>query len=109
MSHGLGRTSLRSGILIHVTVWPQYTNVTDTQDRQTQAMFWELTAVPDPISGFREGNPRIENWGRLVMVKRVGRRERKGVKGVEWVIGEDVNERRGREGAREDGTILGTY
>ena len=28
-------TSVPSGILIHPTVWPQYTNVTDRQDRQT--------------------------------------------------------------------------
>jgi len=28
-------TSVPSGILIHPTVWPQYTNVTDIQDRQT--------------------------------------------------------------------------
>jgi len=27
-------TSVPSGILIHPTVWPQYTNVTDGQDRQ---------------------------------------------------------------------------
>jgi len=27
-------TSVPSGILIHPTVWPQYTNVTDRQDRQ---------------------------------------------------------------------------
>jgi len=28
-------TSVPSGILIHPTVWPQYTNVTDRTDRQT--------------------------------------------------------------------------
>ena len=28
-------TSIPSGILIHPTVWPQYTNVTDRQGRQT--------------------------------------------------------------------------
>ena len=28
-------TFVPSGILIHPTVWPQYTNVTDRQDRQT--------------------------------------------------------------------------
>jgi len=27
-------TSVSSLILIHATVWPQYTNVTDTQDRR---------------------------------------------------------------------------
>ena len=27
-------TSIPSGILIHPTVWPQYTNVTDRTDRQ---------------------------------------------------------------------------
>jgi len=32
---GLRPTSLPSGILIHPTVWPQYTNVTDKTDRQT--------------------------------------------------------------------------
>ena len=30
---GLRLTSIPSGILIHPTVWPQYTNVTDRQDR----------------------------------------------------------------------------
>jgi len=29
---GPRRTSVPSGILIHPTVWPQYTNVTDSQD-----------------------------------------------------------------------------
>jgi len=29
---GLGPTSIPSGILIHPTVWPQYTNVSDRQD-----------------------------------------------------------------------------
>jgi len=28
-------TSVPSGILIHLAVWPQYTNVTDGTDRQT--------------------------------------------------------------------------
>ena len=27
-------TSVPSGILIHSAVWPQYTNITDIQDRQ---------------------------------------------------------------------------
>jgi len=31
---GLGRGYVLSGILIYPTVWPQYTNVTDRQDRQ---------------------------------------------------------------------------
>ena len=31
---GLRPTSMPSFILIHPTVWPQYTNVTDRQDRQ---------------------------------------------------------------------------
>jgi len=35
MSSGPKPTFVPSGILIHVTVWPQYTNVTYTQDRQT--------------------------------------------------------------------------
>jgi len=35
MSPGPRPGSLPSGILIHATVWPQYTNVTDTTDRQT--------------------------------------------------------------------------
>jgi len=34
VSHGLRRTSVPGGILIHPTVWPEYTNVTDRQDRQ---------------------------------------------------------------------------
>jgi len=34
MSPGPRPTSVPSGILIHPTVWPQYTNVTDRQDRQ---------------------------------------------------------------------------
>jgi len=34
MSPGLRPTSIPSGILIHPTVWPQYTNVTDRHDRQ---------------------------------------------------------------------------
>ena len=34
MSPGLGPTSMPSFILIHPTVWPQYTNVTDRQDRR---------------------------------------------------------------------------
>jgi len=32
---GLRPTSMSSFILIHPTVWPQYTNVTDRQNRQT--------------------------------------------------------------------------
>jgi len=35
MSPGPRPTSIPSDILIHPTVWPQYTNVTDKQDRQT--------------------------------------------------------------------------
>ena len=43
MSHGPRPTSVLCGVLIHATVWPQYTNVTDMQtdrlrdrtDRQT--------------------------------------------------------------------------
>ena len=34
MSPGPRATSLPSGMLIHPTVWPQHTNVTDRQDRQ---------------------------------------------------------------------------
>jgi len=34
MSPGPRHTSVRSGIVIHPTVWPQYTNVTDRQNRQ---------------------------------------------------------------------------
>jgi len=34
MSPGPRPISISSGILIHPTVWPQYTNVTDIQDRQ---------------------------------------------------------------------------
>jgi len=33
-------TSIPSGILIHPTVWPQYTNVTDIQDRQDNGPSW---------------------------------------------------------------------
>jgi len=33
MPLGLRPTSLPSGILIHPAIWPQYTNVTDRQDR----------------------------------------------------------------------------
>ena len=32
MSSGPRLTSVPSGILIHPTVWPQYTNITDSQD-----------------------------------------------------------------------------
>ena len=32
--HGLRPTSVPGGILIHPTVWPEYTNFTDRQDRQ---------------------------------------------------------------------------
>jgi len=35
MSPGLRPTSVPSFILIHPTLWPQYTNVTDRQDRTT--------------------------------------------------------------------------
>ena len=35
MSPGTRPTSVPSGILIHQTVWPQYTNVTGTQTGQT--------------------------------------------------------------------------
>jgi len=34
ISPGPRPTCVPSGILIHPTVWPQYTNVTDRQDRQ---------------------------------------------------------------------------
>jgi len=34
-SPGPRPTSIPSGILNHPTVWPQYTNATDRQDRQT--------------------------------------------------------------------------
>jgi len=34
VSPGPRPTSVPSDILIHPTVWPQYTNVTDRQDRQ---------------------------------------------------------------------------
>jgi len=34
MSPGPRPTSVSSGILIHLTVWPQYTNVTDRTDSQ---------------------------------------------------------------------------
>jgi len=34
MAPGPRPTSTSSGILIHPTVWPQYTNVTDRQTRQ---------------------------------------------------------------------------
>jgi len=36
MSPGPRPTSPPSGILIHLTVWPQYTNVTDRQTEQTE-------------------------------------------------------------------------
>jgi len=36
MSPGQRPASIPSGILIHPTVWPQYTNVTDRQDRTEQ-------------------------------------------------------------------------
>ena len=32
-------TSIRSGVVIRLTVWPQYTNVTDRQDRQTTVRY----------------------------------------------------------------------
>jgi len=35
MPHGPRATSVPSGIFIHPTVWPQYTNVTDRQAEQT--------------------------------------------------------------------------
>ena len=34
MSPGPRPTTVQNGILIHPTVWPQYTNATDKQDRQ---------------------------------------------------------------------------
>jgi len=40
MSPGPRTTSVPSGILIHPTVWPQYTNVTDRQTGQRSRSIW---------------------------------------------------------------------
>jgi len=45
---GLSPTSIPSGILIHPTVWPQYTNVTDRQDRQTDRQT-DICPISHPI------------------------------------------------------------
>jgi len=43
----LGPTSVPSGILFHPAVWPQYTNVTDRQDRQ-RSRRWTVTCNGRP-------------------------------------------------------------
>ena len=44
MRPGARPTSIPSGTLIHPTIWPQYTNITDRQDRQ-QSESIELTIL----------------------------------------------------------------
>jgi len=52
MSPGLSPTSVPSGILIHPTVWIQYTNVTDRQTyRQTDRQTFDWGA-PSPRSHY---------------------------------------------------------
>jgi len=45
ISPGPRPTSVPSGILIHPTIWPQYTNVIDRQDRQVPIAQDELLPV----------------------------------------------------------------
>ena len=50
MSPGSRPTSVPSGILIHPTIWPQYTNVTDRQDRYEGMLMIQHKAEKDTIS-----------------------------------------------------------
>jgi len=43
-------TSVPSGVLIHPTIWPQYTNVTDRQDRYEGMLMIQHKAEKDTIS-----------------------------------------------------------
>jgi len=46
---GGGATSVPSGIFIHPTVWPQYTNVTDRQEIQTNIQHEGAVAYGEPL------------------------------------------------------------
>ena len=61
---GLRPTSLPSGILIHPTVWPQYTNVTDRQDRTTvnQVCHWLFGSSVTAGHGWPPVTAGIGEW-----------------------------------------------
>ena len=50
MSPGLRPTSVPSGILTHSAVWPQYTNVTDRQDKQVRQQACKTQIPPYGLS-----------------------------------------------------------
>jgi len=54
-----GPTSVPSGIfLIHPSLWPQYTNVTDGQDRQTDRTDGQTTDRLHRMNRFTNGGPK---------------------------------------------------
>jgi len=52
-------TSLPSFILIHPTVWSQYTNVTDRQDRQTRQDRQRSDSIK--VNRFTNGHPKLSS------------------------------------------------
>jgi len=61
MSPGPRPTSVPSGSLIHLTVWPQYTNVTDRQDRSSvRCIGWTVTCNGHPKTEEKPGLTRTD-------------------------------------------------
>ena len=53
MWHGLRPISISSGVLIHPTVWPKYTNIADRQDRTGQIGVRPILTDRCPMTGQR--------------------------------------------------------
>jgi len=58
LSPGPRPTSVPSGILIHPAVSPQYTNVTDSTDRQDRQAGWFLRPIAFPVPNVPSSEPR---------------------------------------------------